>query len=161
MISCGLCSVDLHLTREFFFWKSTNFCNNLPNRGMNEKEGVAICNQSMLLQLSVIKIGSLLSKLEWDIEMLFEHNCYISIISVLQIGVRGRPRVRVLSSEHAHFENSRPPNLKRMLRTENSYSSSSSYSNLKVATAISHEMERVPGNEVARLPRFKRFLIKQ
>ena len=44
----------------------------------------------------------------------------------LQIGVRGRLRVRVLSSEHAHFENFRPPNLKRVLSTENSYSQSSS-----------------------------------
>ena len=44
------------------------------------------------------------------------------IISDLQIGVRGRLRVRVLSSEHAHFENFRPPNLKRVLSTENSYS---------------------------------------
>ena len=37
-------------------------------------------------------------------------------ISDLQIGVR----VRVLSFEHAHFENFHPPNLKRMLSTENS-----------------------------------------
>ena len=44
------------------------------------------------------------------------------IISDLQIGVRGRLRVRVLSSEHAHFENVRSPNLKRVLSTENSYS---------------------------------------
>ena len=43
-------------------------------------------------------------------------------ISDLQIGVRGRLRVRVLTSEHAHFENFRPPNLKRVLSTENSYS---------------------------------------
>ena len=39
----------------------------------------------------------------------------------LQIEVRGRLRVGVLSSEHAHFENFRPPNLKRVLSTENSY----------------------------------------
>ena len=45
-----------------------------------------------------------------------------TIFNDLQIGVRGRLRVRVLSSEHAHFENSRPPNLKRVLSTENSYS---------------------------------------
>ena len=43
-------------------------------------------------------------------------------ISDLQIGARGRLRVRVLSSEHAHFENFRPPNLDRVLSTENSYS---------------------------------------
>ena len=43
-------------------------------------------------------------------------------IGDLQIGVRGRLRVRVLSSEHAHFENFRHPNLKRVLSTENSYS---------------------------------------
>ena len=43
-------------------------------------------------------------------------------ISDLQIGVRGRLRVRVLSSEHAHFENFSLPNLKRVLSTENSYS---------------------------------------
>ena len=42
--------------------------------------------------------------------------------SDLQIGVRGRLRVRVLSSEHAHFENFCPPNLKRVLSKENSYS---------------------------------------
>ena len=48
--------------------------------------------------------------------------------SDLQIGVRGRLRVRVLSSEHAHFEKFRPLNLQRVLRTENSYS------DLKVAT---------------------------
>ena len=54
-------------------------------------------------------------------------------ISDLQIAVRGRLRVRVLSSEHAHFENFRPPNLKRVRSTENSYSQSSSYCNLKVA----------------------------
>ena len=42
--------------------------------------------------------------------------------SDLQIGVRGRLRVRVVSSEHAHFENSRPPNLERVLSTENSLS---------------------------------------
>ena len=41
-------------------------------------------------------------------------------ISDLQIGVRGR--VRVLSSEHAHLENFRPLNLKRVISTENSYS---------------------------------------
>ena len=41
------------------------------------------------------------------------------IISDLQIGVRGRLRVRVSSSEHPHFENFRPPNLKRVLSTEN------------------------------------------
>ena len=35
--------------------------------------------------------------------------------SDLQIGERGRLRVRVLSSEH--FENFRPPNLKRVLTT--------------------------------------------
>ena len=38
-------------------------------------------------------------------------------ISDLQIRVRGRLRVRVLSSEHAHFEKFRPPNLKRVLST--------------------------------------------
>ena len=43
-----------------------------------------------------------------------------TVISDLQIGVRGR--VRVLSSEHAHFEKFRPSNLKRVLSTENSYS---------------------------------------
>ena len=32
-------------------------------------------------------------------------------ISNLQIGVRGRLRMRVLTSEHAHFEKYRPPNL--------------------------------------------------
>ena len=42
--------------------------------------------------------------------------------SDLQIGVRGRLRVRVSSSEHAHFESFRPSNLKRVLSTENSYS---------------------------------------
>ena len=36
-------------------------------------------------------------------------------IGDLQIRVRGRLRVQVLSSEHAHFENFRPPNLKRVL----------------------------------------------
>ena len=46
----------------------------------------------------------------------------LTLISDLQIGVRGRLRVRVSSSEHAHFEISRPPNLKRVLSTENSYS---------------------------------------
>ena len=45
-----------------------------------------------------------------------------AITSDLQIGVRGRLRVRVLSSEHAHFEKFRPLNLQRVLRTENSYS---------------------------------------
>ena len=45
-----------------------------------------------------------------------------SIISDLQIAVRGRLRARVLSSEHAHFENFRPLNLKRVLSMENSYS---------------------------------------
>ena len=52
------------------------------------------------------------------------------IISDLQIGVRGR--LRVLSSEHAHLENFRPPNLERVLSTENS----SSYCNLKVALRL-------------------------
>lgn len=42
-----------------------------------------------------------------------------------------RLRVRVWSSEHAHFENYRLPNRKRVLSTGNSYSSS--YSNVKVA----------------------------
>ena len=42
--------------------------------------------------------------------------------SNLQIGARGRLRVRVLSSEHAHFENFRPSNLKCVLSTENLYS---------------------------------------
>ena len=42
--------------------------------------------------------------------------------SDLQIGVRGRLRVRVLSSEHAYFEKFRPLNLQRVRRTENSYS---------------------------------------
>ena len=42
--------------------------------------------------------------------------------SNLQIGVRGRLLVRVLSSEHAHFEKFRPPNLNRVLSMENSYS---------------------------------------
>ena len=42
----------------------------------------------------------------------------LETIATLQIGVRGR----VLSSEHAHFENFRPPDLKRVLSTENSYS---------------------------------------
>ena len=39
-------------------------------------------------------------------------------ISNLQIGVRGRLRVRVLSSEHAHFENFRPskPNARDQYR---------------------------------------------
>ena len=46
----------------------------------------------------------------------------LSLISDLQIGVRGRLRARVLSSEHAHFENFRPPNQKRVLSTESSYS---------------------------------------
>ena len=45
-----------------------------------------------------------------------------TLISDLQIGVRKRLRVRVLSSEHAHFENGRPPNLKRGLSSENSWS---------------------------------------
>ena len=40
----------------------------------------------------------------------------------LQIGVRGRLRVRVLGSEHVHFEKFRPSSLKRMLSTVNSYS---------------------------------------
>ena len=53
-------------------------------------------------------------------------------ISDLQIGVGGRLRVRVLSSEHAHFEKFRPLNLQRVLRTENSYS----YSDLKVANVM-------------------------
>ena len=42
--------------------------------------------------------------------------------SDLQIGVRGRGRVRVWSSEHAHYESFRRSNLKRVLSTENSYS---------------------------------------
>ena len=45
-----------------------------------------------------------------------------TLISDLQIGVRKRLRVRVLSSEHAHLENGRPPNLKRVLSSENSWS---------------------------------------
>ena len=57
----------------------------------------------------------------------------VSAIWDVQIGVGGRLRVRVSSSEHAHFEIFRLPNLKRVLSTENSYSYSSSYSNLKVA----------------------------
>ena len=44
------------------------------------------------------------------------------VISDFQIGVRGRLRARILSSEHAHFENFRPPNQRRVLSTENSYS---------------------------------------
>ena len=56
------------------------------------------------------------------------------VISDFQIGVRGRLRVRVLSSEHAHFEKCRPLNLQRVLRTENSYS----YSDLKVAIYSIH-----------------------
>ena len=44
------------------------------------------------------------------------------VISDLQIGVRGRLRVRVESSEHAHFEIFRPLSLKRMLSMVNSYS---------------------------------------
>ena len=56
-------------------------------------------------------------------------------ISDLQIGVRGRLRVRILSSEHAHFQKFRPLNLQRVLRTENSYSLSYSYSDLKVANS--------------------------
>ena len=48
--------------------------------------------------------------------------CRFCVNSDLQIGVRGRLRVRVLSSEHAHFESFRPLNLQRVLSTENSYS---------------------------------------
>ena len=40
-------------------------------------------------------------------------------ISDLQIGVRGCLRLQVLSSEHEHFENFRPPNLQRVLSREN------------------------------------------
>ena len=54
--------------------------------------------------------------------------------SDLQIGVRERLRVGVLSSEQVHFEKFRPLNLIiRVLSTEISYLPSSSYSNLKVA----------------------------
>ena len=42
--------------------------------------------------------------------------------SDLQIGVRGGLRVRVISSEQAHFEKFRPLNLKRVPSKENSYS---------------------------------------
>ena len=59
--------------------------------------------------------------------------CVHNVNSNLQIGAQGRLRVRVLSSVHAHFEKFRPSNLKRVLRTENSYSQSPSYCNLKVA----------------------------
>ena len=38
--------------------------------------------------------------------------------SDLQIGVRGRRRVRVSSSEHAHFDSLRRSNLKRVLIME-------------------------------------------
>ena len=61
---------------------------------------------------------------------------FFNLISDLQIGVRGRLRIRVSSSEHAHFESFRPSNLKRVLSKENSYSQSSSYCNLKVARAL-------------------------
>ena len=44
------------------------------------------------------------------------------VVSDLQIGVRGRLRERPISSKHAHFEIFRPPNLKRVLRAENSFS---------------------------------------
>ena len=46
--------------------------------------------------------------------------CPLDPHSDLQIGVRGRLRVRVVSSEQAHFENFGPPNLERVLSTENS-----------------------------------------
>ena len=39
---------------------------------------------------------------------------------------RATIRVRAFRSEHAHFKKCRPPNLMRMLSTENSYSYSSS-----------------------------------
>ena len=44
------------------------------------------------------------------------------VVSDLQIGVRGRLRERPIGSKHAHFEIFRPPNLKRVLRTESSFS---------------------------------------
>ena len=58
--------------------------------------------------------------------------------SDLQIGARGRLRVQVLISKHAHFENFRPPNLKRVLSSENLNSQSSSYCNLTVANLALH-----------------------
>ena len=48
-------------------------------------------------------------------------NNHIKLISNLQIGIQEWLQVRVLSFEHAHFENFLPPNLKRVLSTENLY----------------------------------------
>ena len=58
-----------------------------------------------------------------------------------QIGVRWRPRVRVLSSVHAHFEKFRPLNLQCLLSTENSYS------DLKVANPSLQETEESEESE--------------
>ena len=49
------------------------------------------------------------------------NNNHIKLISNLQIGIQEWLQVRVLSFEHAHFENFLPPNLKRVLSTENLY----------------------------------------
>ena len=68
----------------------------------------------------------------------------------LQIG--GRLRVRVFCSEQAHFEKCRPPNLMRMLSTENSYSSSSS--DLKVPNALS--LNKTSRDSLTRLNLFLR-----
>ena len=43
-------------------------------------------------------------------------------IETFQVAVRRRLLVRVFRTEHAHFEYFHPPNLKRVLITENSYS---------------------------------------
>ena len=49
-------------------------------------------------------------------------NNHIKLISNLQIGIQEWLQVWVLSFEHVHFENFLPPNLKRVLSTENLYS---------------------------------------
>ena len=59
--------------------------------------------------------------------------------------------------EHAHVENFRPPNLKRVLSTENSYLWSSSYCNLKFAIIYGSECNKHVHNKCS--PRRQRFHI--
>ena len=50
--------------------------------------------------------------------VLIDADCSTTLNRDLQIGVRGRLRVRVFCIEHPHFEKFRPPNLKRVRSTE-------------------------------------------
>ena len=81
--------------------------------------------------LFVVLVSILIANILLDIRKLLStsqlprnrrKNCISIGDSDLQIGVRRRLRVRVLSSEHAHFENLRRPKLRRVPSTEISYS---------------------------------------